>query len=209
MMRQVVVFDLDDTLVAEVLFLRSGIRHIAKTLSEEYPILKESRIVNIMEAAVFARQNHYSALENMLEETGMRDDVDIKKVVAEFRNHVPDPEIYHPAPHIAEVLENLKKCGIPIALITDGRSVTQRNKIMVAGIDRLIDNSNILISEETGYDKTYPDNFLALMKKYAGYDKFHYVGDNPQKDFYHPSRLGWETHLVHPFPLMIHQGIPR
>ncbi len=207
-----VAFDLDDTLVPEILFIKSGIQHIASYLNTRYPGLPVSRIIAAMETALMTRRNHYSALETLLDEYHLRDAVDMKEVVKEFRNHLPDPSIYHPAPFMIEVLEDLKRKGIPMALITDGRSITQRNKIQAAGLDKYFDNSDILISEETGHDKFDPDNFLYVMKKYAGAKEFHYVGDNPPKDFLHPSRLGWHTHLVHPFPLAIHpipQGIPR
>lgn len=208
-MKHLVAFDLDDTLVPEVLFLKSGIRYIAHRLSGEWPQLNEFRIIHAMDAAVMSRQNHYSALEFLLHQYSLHDRVDMKEIVNDFRSHHPDPEIYHLAPHISGILTNLKEGDVSLALISDGRSITQRNKISAAGIYDFIDNSDILISEETGFDKMQPDNFLYLMKKFAGYDKFHYVADNPPKDFLHPEILGWETHRVHPFPLMIHQGIPR
>ncbi len=206
---KLIAFDLDDTLVPEALFIKSGIRHIAVWLHDRYPILPKQRIIGAMETALLTRQNHYSALESLLDEYHIRDLVDMKEVVKEFRCHLPDPSIYHPAPSMIEVLKDLKSKGIPTALITDGRSLTQRNKIKSAGLEAYFDNSDILISEETGHDKFDPDNFLFLMKKYAGAEQFHYVGDNPPKDFLHPSRLGWHTHLVHPFPLAVHQGIPK
>ncbi len=204
-----VAFDLDDTLVPEVLFIKSGIHHIASYLHDRYPCLPISRIIGAMETALLTCQNHYSALESLLDEYHLRKKVDMKEVVKEFRSHLPDPSIYHPAPSMIEVLEDLKRRGIPTALITDGRSITQRNKIKAAGLEKFFDNSDILISEETGHDKFDPDNFLYVMKKYAGAKEFHYVGDNPPKDFLHPARLGWHTHLEHPFPLAVHQGIPK
>ncbi len=209
MMETLFTFDLDDTLVPEVLFLKSGIRHIAKTISERFPIITQFRIINRMDAAVMARQNHYSALETLLEEYGILSEIDMEEIVAEFRCHKPDPEIYHPAPSILLALENLRNQGIPLALITDGRSITQRNKINAAGLMSFFSDSDIIISEETGHDKKDPDNFLFIMKKYAGIKNFIYVADNPPKDFIQPQKLGWGTHLDHPFPLAIHQGIPR
>lgn len=206
---KVVAFDLDDTLIPEVLFIKSGIHHIAAFISKRYPKLPSLRVVSAMEAALLTRRNHYSALESLLEEFGLRESTDMKYIVSEFRNHIPDPSIYHLSPSMAEELLSLKQKGIKLALITDGRSITQRNKIMAAGLNSYFDNSDIFISEETGHDKLDPDNFLNLMKKYAGVNEFHYVGDNPKKDFLHPSGLGWHTHLAHPFPLVIHQGMPR
>ena len=164
-----------------------------------------------MDAALTGRLNHYSALERLLEEYGLTEKIDMKETVAEFRNHFPDPDIYHPAPSTRRALTELKRDPeIRTVLITDGRSLTQRNKIKAAGLEDFFDGSDIYISGETGHDKTHPDIFLHIMEKYAGADEFHYVGDNPAKDFLHPSRLGWRVHQVHPFPLMIHhQGMPR
>ena len=205
----VVAFDLDDTLVPEVLFLKSGIRHIASFLHARYPELPIQRIIGSMDTALITRRNHYAALESLLDEFRLADSLDMGEIVAEFRTHCPDSSIYHLPPSMVSVLESLKNKGVNTALITDGRSITQRNKINSAGLYTYFDDSDILISGETGHNKLDPDNFLHIMKKYAGADEFHYVGDNPSKDFLHPSRLGWHTHLVHAFPLAIYQGIPR
>ncbi len=209
-MTKVVGFDLDDTLLPEILFIRSGIYHIAHWLHERYPAIPEYRIVSAMELAVATRRNHYSALESILEEYNLLEVTDMKEIVAEFRRHQPDSAIYHLAPSLLQTLSALKSDPeVRLVLITDGRSVTQRNKITAAGLDKFFDSDDIFISEETGHDKTSPDTFLLVMGKYAGANEFHYVGDNPAKDFLHPSRLGWQTHRVHPFPLMIHQGMPK
>lgn len=206
---KIVAFDLDDTLVPEALFIKSGIRHVATFLHARYPKIPFERIVGSMDTALMTYRNHYSALESLLDQYDLLKQVDMKKIVVEFRSHYPDPSIYHPSPSIIAMLQDLKSKGITTALITDGRSSTQRNKIKAAGLGKYFDDSDILISEETGHDKLDPDNFLHIMKKYAGADEFHYIGDNPPKDFLHPSKLGWHTHLVHPFPLAVHQGIPR
>lgn len=205
----VVAFDLDDTLIPEVLFIKSGIRHIASLLCGKFTELPYLRIVGSMDQAVMTRRNHYSALESILEEFGLRNSLDMKEIVAEFRNHIPDASIYHLAPSVADVLTGLKTKGVKMALITDGRSTTQRNKIEASKLDLFFDQSDILISEETGHDKFQPDNFLEIMRKFEKADEFHYVGDNPKKDFIQPLKLGWKTHLVHDFPLAIHRGLPK
>ncbi len=93
---------------------------------------------------------------------------------------------------------------IHTVLITDGRSLTQRHKINAAGLHAFFDDADIYISEETGHDKTNPDTFLRVMEKYAGAEEFHYIADNPPKDFFHPSRLVSHTHPVYPFALIVH-----
>lgn len=205
----VVAFDLDDTLIPEVLFIKSGIRHIAHLLNKKYPYIPYMRVTGCMDAALMTRKNHYSALESVLKEFGLSDSIDMKDIVAEFRGHMPDSSIYHLSPSNIEMLTDLRQRGVALALITDGRSLTQRNKIMAAGLYSFFDNPDIYISEEVGHDKLDPDSFLSVMEKHAGAKEFHYVGDNPPKDFLHPSKLGWKTHLVHPFPLAVHQGFPK
>lgn len=207
---EVVCFDLDDTLIPEVLFIKSVIRHIASWLSARIPTLPSQRIIDRMDAAVMTRQNHYSALESLLDGFSLRKAICMKDVVDEFRNHKPDPDIYHLPPSMRLVLNRLRNDpDVSTVLITDGRSITQRNKIFAAGLSEFFDDADIFISEETGCDKTHPDTFLHVMGIYAGAHAFHYVADNPPKDFLHPSRLGWQTHRAQPFPLMVHQGIPR
>lgn len=204
---KVVAFDLDDTLVPEALFIRSGIRHIASYLAERHPSLSERRIITCMDTAVFTRRNHYSALEQYLESMRIPVAKTMTETVQEFRSHKPDPAIYHLAPSTEGILEHLKSCGIKLALVTDGRSVTQRNKIAAAGLQSYFDDDDIYISGETWHDKNDPDSFLAIMRKHAGADEYHYVGDNPEKDVRQPMLLGWQTHLVHPFPLAVHRGL--
>ena len=49
-----------------------------------------------------------------------------------------------------------------------------------------MDISSIIVSEEFGSEKPDERNYLYFSEKL-------YVGDNPQKDFLAPNRLGWET----------------
>lgn len=205
---KVVAFDLDDTLIAEALFIKSGIRHIAHWLASRSPRLVEPRIIACMDTAVMTRRNHYSALESYIGSEGAAEITDMREIVDEFRRHIPDPDIYHLPPSLSDLLQRLKEEGVKLALVTDGRSTTQRNKIKAAGLNRYFSEEDIYISGETGHDKNDPDSFLAIMRKYAGASEFHYIGDNPAKDIYHPSRLGWHTHLVRPFPLAVHRGLP-
>lgn len=204
----VVAFDLDDTLAPEALFLLSGAHHAAGWLHDLYPAIDPMRIVNAVDLAVYTRRNHYSAIEEVLVSYGLRERVDMNVVVREFRHHVPDPGIYRMAPSMGSLLEGIRNAGAVLALVTDGRSITQRHKISALRLDRYISPENIFISEETGHDKMHPDSFLRLMEMHPDATDFHYTGDNPAKDFLHPTKLGWRTHLADAFPLAVHRGLP-
>ena len=77
-----------------------------------------------------------------------------------------------------------------MGIITDGRSVTQRNKIEALGLEDTFDD--IIISEEFGSSKPSEENYLYFEKKY-GNSNFTYIGDNTVKDFVTPNSLGWNT----------------
>ena len=88
------------------------------------------------------------------------------------------------------LLKQIKKRKGKIAIITDGRSKTQRNKIDALGIFEYIDA--ILISEEVGYQKPAIEIFNKLESLYPKH-KFTYIADNLRKDFISPNILDWDS----------------
>ena len=107
-----------------------------------------------------------------------------------YRTHRPD---IHLEDDVVATLDALKTAGCTMALITDGRSVQQRNKIAALGLNRWIADEDIVISEEIGSEKPDEANYRRIMNLHPDADKFVYIGDNPKKDFIAPNRLGWTT----------------
>ena len=70
--------------------------------------------------------------------------------------------------------------------------MTQRHKVDALGLSAYIDEHDILISEETGYEKPSDKPFRWFMEHYPS-RTYYYIGDNPAKDFEAPNRLGWTT----------------
>jgi len=172
-----VVFDLDDTLFPEWQFLHSGIRHI----------IKHFELNNSMRSTHFyASQKdwiHFLINENSLTLT----DQLVSDVLEEYRNHVPSITLREGA---LQFLRALKEQRCSIGLITDGRSITQRNKLSSLGIHKFFDQ--IVISEELGSEKPSFDNFNCFNQSVTKY----YIGDNPRKDFVAPNQLGWTTIML-------------
>lgn len=189
------VFDLDDTLAEERDFLFSGFRAVHKLLIPLVGVEIAARAESEMRRAATEHANHYSALESLLDSTGLRDKVDIKLVVDTCRNHVPD-EGYRLRTDAGFLLRALQRHRIVCCLITDGRSRTQRNKIRALGLDKFIREQDILISGETGYDKYHQEPFRSVMHRYPYARSFTYIGDNPAKDFLHPRNSGWHTIML-------------
>ncbi|MDE5903674.1 MAG: HAD family hydrolase [Muribaculaceae bacterium] len=202
----VVVFDLDDTLLRERDYCRSGFRLIEQHLASSYPAMQG--IASRMEHQLNNRADYFTMLEDELSSLipdALRRKEEMERLVSLYRNHTPDHLPYTAGAE--ETLRLLQHHGVVMALITDGRSGTQRCKIAALHLDRYIRDADILISEETGSDKSRPDNFQAIVRRYPEASRFIYIADNPRKDFLMPNMLGWLTcqvpydaDNVHPLP---------
>lgn len=177
---KVVCFDLDDTLYKEIDFVESAYREIA--VSEKRPDLL-SKMMGWQKNGdnVFLQFNKVIGKETLISE-----------YLKLYRSHYPTISL---SAGVEDTLNELKLRGITFGLITDGRSISQRNKIKALGLERWFDNENIIISEETNFEKTEEPNFRYFVKMYQGAE-FTYVGDNPKKDFIVPNRLGWKTVML-------------
>ena len=104
-----------------------------------------------------------------------------------YRNHFPSIQLYKDSKIF---LNRLLSYGHEMSLITDGRSITQRNKLSALGIESFF--KNIIISEEVNSEKPSEYNFRMVMNnKFA--ENYIYIADNPKKDFITPNKLGWTS----------------
>lgn len=165
-----VVFDLDDTLCYEIDYLKSAYREIAALLpNDEYEkmLLKFENGENVFEYL----EKNYSLNRNEL--------------LLIYRNHFPDLNLVSGA---KDLFQFCKENKYYLGLISDGRSVTQRNKLKAMKIEDVF--NKVIISEEVGTEKPNIRNyefFLGTAKEYF------YIGDNFKKDFVTPNKMGWTT----------------
>lgn len=197
----VVAFDLDDTLFRERDFCRSGFRFLCNLHKESLSPAETETLLQKMDAALADRENPFSPYEDIFKNKGL-EGFDIRNEIEIYRNHLP--ESLHFSEEVEEVLENLSSRGIRMALVTDGRSGTQRRKIEALGLDRFIAPDLILISEETGYDKHSRNNFAVVVRAFPEAKGFFYIGDNPGQDFYQPNLMGWTTIQAPSHPDNVH-----
>ena len=170
---KVFVFDLDDTLYSERDFEKSGIEFVYKNFNIKH-IELESVLTN--------RKNW---IEQII--VGSNNQITLQMVLDIYRNHFPIIQLYKDSKLF---LEKLLSLGNEMSLITDGRSITQRNKLKALGIESYF--KNIIISEEVNSEKPAEYNFrMAMNNKCA--ENYIYIADNPKKDFITPNKLGWTT----------------
>ena len=197
----VVALDLDDTLYSEREHAVAAYRAVAAMPDIASPSLSQ-RVVQVMTDALDRRENPFDALEEMLERDCIATLADIVQRVQVYRGYRPRRLTLYP--DARELLDALRDRGVRCALVTDGRSATQRGKIRALGIEDRFHPQDILISGETGHDKTEPDNFAAVVHHYPEASRFIYIGDNPAKDFAMPAMLGWDTYCLRSRPGNIH-----
>ncbi len=173
-MSKVLVIDLDDTLYSELEYLKSAYRFIAKNLSIDNHKLYDLMI------------NKYLNAEDVFKFLIDEHSVDLHTLLDWYRFHTPSIELYS---SVREVLECYSKYG-EVAIVTDGRSKTQRNKINALRLEPML--TSVVISAELGSEKPCRDNFEKVMLETIG-DEYIYIGDNLKKDFITPKSMGWIT----------------
>ncbi|MDE3181882.1 MAG: HAD family hydrolase [Bacteroidota bacterium] len=187
------VFDLDDTLYPEIEFLESAYKFIAR---EIMPYTK-SDVYEEMLRRYYSKENVF---EWIVSTYSMKNNkISHSHLLQLYRNHLP--EIQLPI-QTSNFLMKLKERNIPVGLITDGRSITQRNKLKSLGLDDYF--QDVIISEEFGSEKPHPKNYLFFEDKYPGYE-FCYVADNTNKDFVVPKQLGWKIYCLKDRGFNIHK----
>ncbi len=185
--------DLDDTLYNEVDFVISGYNHIYKwilknlNLDIQYKPNKNDVINNI--------ENH---IQTFIKKNNFEEKYSVKFIKL-IRDHKPNISLSN---------SNLKKLKVinkkfkNLVLVTNGRSISQRNKLQSLNIKKFF--REVLISEEFGFKK--PDKILydKLIEKYKNYNLI-FIGDNIDIDLITPINKGLKTIFIRNLNNRIHK----
>ena len=175
-----IVFDLDDTLYKEIDFVKSAYIYVCKYIRSRFGIDFFSQIQECIDDGI----NFYDYIISKLHH---KHNFSIEKYLELYRFHYPKLSL---STDTSEFLNNISERKIGFSIITDGRSISQNNKIKALGLSHLA--QNIIISEETGYEKPHVNNFKIIEKIYPD-KKLLYIADNTSKDFLAPNTLKWDT----------------
>ncbi len=181
-----IVFDLDDTLYKERDYVMSGYRAVARAMAHKFGFDPRAILRVMLDPA--RGQRPFEALNEWLN----RGDL-IDEMTRIYDSHTPD--ITLPIASL-DALSGLKKKGVKMGLITDGDSSRQRAKIKALGVEYFFEPDSILISGETGTDKFAAETFERMSQRFGDEKQMTYVGDNVNKDFYWPNKLGWQTVML-------------
>ena len=174
-----VVFDLDDTLYKEIDFVHSGFRHLCQALPHD---CRSDAYAHMMQ---WHQQEGVNTFQKALQQYPFEQS--LNELIMAYREHSPNISL---DVGISRLLDTLKQHSQSVALVTDGRSTTQRAKIRALGLRDYFDV--VVVSEELGSEKPDPNNFRTV-EKALGSSSYLYIGDNTNKDFLGPNKLGWLT----------------
>lgn len=185
MCKKVVCFDLDDTLYKEVDYLKSGYRYIASRLNGAKPNATPDVIYNTLWTSY--QNGESDPFGCVIQKYGFN--VYTKEDLLNwYRYHKPDISL---AEDIKKTLEALKKQGVEMGIISDGRKITQLNKIEVLGLEPYM--SAIIINDNNKIIKPSEYSYRQIEKQFGKDCDYYYIGDNTGKDFIAPNALGWTT----------------
>lgn len=173
-----VVFDLDDTLYKEKSYNVSGLNAVSAFVKKIYENDLGNLLVEWQQAGIkdiWQNLCHHLQLNTSVKES----------FLWIYRLHQPNISL---SKETKEILHLIQQSTAGIAILTDGRSTTQRLKIAALGLDQL----PAFISEDWQSEKPDPKRFIEISHRYKA-DNYVYIGDNPKKDFKAPNELGWHT----------------
>ncbi len=184
MKNKVVVFDLDDTLYNEIDFLISSYNEISQFLSKIKGVDKsQNEIFDYMYSKYLDKKNTFEQVISFLN----IQNITVFDLLDLYRNHIPNICL---SDNTKELLDYLIEQEFILGIITDGRSIQQRNKIKALNLESYI--SGLIISEEFGSEKPNLENFKFFEQKFPDAN-YTYIGDNINKDFIAPNELNWNT----------------
>lgn len=187
----VLVLDLDDTLYREIDYVISGAKHIAQLLQQLTGVKLETDLQS------FIQQNPAGDFLNFAIGKSNFPQSSKEALLWSYRVHSPDIRL---SKEVHSWVNDCRQKFHAVAILTDGRTVTQRLKLASLKLGDL----PAYISEDWQSTKPDPKRFLAIQNRWP-VKHYIYVGDNPAKDFITPNSLGWGTiglesqgHNIHP-----------
>lgn len=176
--------DLDDTLYNEIEYVISGYKSIIKYFEKD----KKIRITKIPNKKTII-ENKKKHLQIFLENNKVKS-LSIKFLLNIIRNHQPLITI---SKKNLKKLALLKKHFKNLILITNGRTITQRNKIKSLNIKKFF--NKIIISDEIGVKKPNIKIYKKIFKEFPNTRKV-FIGDNFKIDLITPISQNEKTILI-------------
>jgi len=189
------VFDLDNTLYDESLFVQGGTSSVINWTAGKF-FIKEDILRAAMDSIMccYPRGEWYQRYLEKLKIQYTEDLID--KMVDIYRKHTPNINLFPDAKKILIKIKKQKamKGNIFLALITDGLVFVQKSKVNALGLNKVMDECVFTWAKGPEYQKPHAWSFEFIEKKTnTSGEECCYFGNDERKDFLAPNRLGWKT----------------
>lgn len=187
-MSKILIFDLDDTLYDERIYVESGLRAVARFGAERFGWDPEESFAFMVD--VLDREGRGAIFNRWLARHGKESRALVIHCVKLYRHHEP---VLRLDPHAARLLP-VWAAERPLYLVTDGHKIVQQRKVDALGIAPYF--RRVFITHRYGIRHAKPSlHCFDLIRRREGCDwsKLIYVGDNPAKDFVGLNRMGGHT----------------
>lgn len=173
-----VLFDLDDTLYPEIMFVRSGFQIVAGYVSAMYGFNRHSLISRMME--ILHNEGRGKIFDILLKELGIYSKKTLGTLILLYRTHEPSIKLYS---DVIPTIKQLRSLKIRLGIVTDGMASIQRKKINALGLVNIIDS--IIYSSELGKEFEKPAKLpfeIALDFLKVKANKALFIGNDIDKD---------------------------
>jgi putative hydrolase of the HAD superfamily len=176
-----VIFDLDDTLYSEHMFVDGGFRAVARFLAAESGEAEDDITERLW--ALHGRDGRGRLFDTLLRDLGLdADDEAVLMCVLVYRTHSPRLEA---GPAVLDTLRRLRAARVRIGLLSDGMASVQRRKLeALPEVAALMDA--VVMTDELGPGHGKPSSvgyLIACRLLRVTPAEAAYVGNDPRKDF--------------------------
>ena len=199
-----IVFDLDDTLYFERDYARSGFVHLAATTAADEE--QATAMVAWLMAAFEAGPRNDIVDRFVAAHPTVAARYRVAELVDVYRSHQPEIMLI---PGTEDLLDRLRRRGVRLGLLSDGRVEGQRAKLAALRLQGALDPI-VLTAAHKGFRKPSVRGFEWIGRAWdLPCTELAYVADNPSKDFVAPRRLGWRTVRVRDRRQVTYQLVPE
>jgi putative hydrolase of the HAD superfamily len=184
---KVLVFDLDDTLYNEKLFVDSGFRAVSRFLFDNNKVPLGKSYLKMQELVKLNGRG--KVFDDLLKIYNIYSKSLVDKCLKVYRKHTPEIELFDDAKACLTRFENY-----PIYIVTDDNKIVQKNKFFALKLQKTI--KKVFITHNYGLINAKPSPycfFLIAKKEKAPFEDIVYIGDNPKKDFVGIKPYGFRT----------------
>lgn len=195
-MLKAILFDIDDTLFPTTEFARRARQNAVRAMIAAGLELPEEQVLRELEEVIteFSSnyEHHFDKLLQRLRPASLskRNSALIVAAGVAAYHDTKFLEIA-PFPDVKPLLEDLRRAGLRLGVITHGWTVKQAEKLVRLGLTRFLDPAAIFISDQIGISKPNPKLYqVALADLGLSGPEAMYVGDSPEHDIAPPQSLG-------------------